>query len=93
MCVQKKNDVCRKKRAVMSDRAEEEEKEVECSQFPRGVFPGMESSSIYSLAGCYLFSCTDIHRYCSLSCVLAGVAASVVVSVSDVCGQLGLFQF
>lgn len=56
-------------------------------RFPCGVFPGMKSFSIYSWAGCYLFSSTDTQRYCSLSCVLAGVVGSVVVPVSDVCGH------
>ena len=71
----------------------EEEEEVvvlvvlECCRFPRGVFPGMKSLSIYSPAGCYLFSCSaDTQRYCSLSRVLAGVLGSVVFPVSDVCG-------
>lgn len=61
---------------------EEEEEEVECVRFPCGVFPGMESFSIYSLAGCDLFSSTETYKYCSLSSVLAD---SVVVPVSDVC--------
>lgn len=70
----------------MRDEAEEEE--VECVRFPCGAFPGMESFSIYSLAGCYLFSSTDTWRYCSLSRVLAGEAGSVAdVPVSDVCGH------
>lgn len=56
-------------------------------RIPRGVFPGMKSFSIYSLACCYLFNSTDTHRYCSLSCVLVGVVGSVVVPVSDVCGH------
>lgn len=70
----------------MRDGAEEEE--VECVRFPCGVFPGMESFSIYSLAGCYLFSSTDTWRYCSLSRVHTGEAGSVAdVPVSDVCGH------
>lgn len=56
-------------------------------RFPCGVFPGMKSFSIYSLAGCYLFSSTDTQRYCSLFSVLAGVVGCVVVPVSDVCGH------
>lgn len=55
-------------------------------QFPRGVFQGMKSFSIYSLAGCYLLSSSDTQRYCSLSTVFTGVVGSVVVPVSDVCG-------
>lgn len=30
-------------------------------RFPCGIFPGMKSFSIYSLAGCYLFSSTDTY--------------------------------
>lgn len=79
---------------VMRDGAEEEEEEeeVECFfflfflRFPRGVFPGMKSFSIYSLTGCYLFSSADTQRYCSLSRVLTGGVGSVVVPVGDVCG-------
>lgn len=65
--------------------AEEEEEEVECVWFPCGVFPGMESFSIYSLACCDLFSSTETYKYWSLFCVLAGGAGSVVVPISDVC--------